>query len=282
MKVKTAILIMSVLVFITGCASTVGTVQDSTLKEVKDIDLYHSFETQSFLTVSPHIFIQKIDNSKYYSQITSWGEHVIPSGYHSLSIQYGEGIYDSNLVSISHMFESGKSYKLQYNITKEVGWGQKGEVAFFIVENIQNDTEIDNYHTLIKNYLAFSEKNPLYLEGTWTYSIKHNLVYFTDVEITFDGNNRFTATSFERVAKKNTLVITKGRYYFNDNTIILYCEKQQNIATQTGQEQEEVFWKEILHYKMEGGTLNIKSGGSFLLPLPHFKSGNIKGNYTKK
>jgi hypothetical protein len=280
MKVKTPIFAVVIFVFIIGCVSTTNTGQDSILKEAEGIDLYHPFETQSFLAVSPDITILKMDNLQYYSQTTGWGDHVISSGHHFLSVQYFEGDYISDLVTISYIFESGKSYKLQYSIIQEVKFGQKGEIQFFIEENLQNDMEIENYHTLIKEYLVFSEANPHNLEGTWAYSIKHNLIYFTDVEITFDDNNRFNTTSFERAARKNTLTLTEGQYYFNDNTIILYCEKQQNVTTRTGQQQEEVFLKEILHYEKEGGTLNIKSGGSFL--LPPFVSGDIKGNYTKR
>ncbi|MDR1239548.1 MAG: hypothetical protein LBK27_05510 [Treponema sp.] len=251
MKRTICILVIVAVIGLIGCAST-G--QSAATKIDEDVHLY-TLESQSVITLAPYIKILSIDGSDYNGQGTGWGDNIISPGEHTLSVQYNTGSVFSDNMLISFTFEPGKLYDIYYEITGGNNYSRIiGTIKFFIVER-DRKKEV--------KYLAFSETNPHYLEGTWAYSKSYP---FEDIEITFN-NNRFTTASFNRVSKNKSL--TEGLYFFDENTIILYYEKIRG---------RDDLQKNILYYELKNGILSIKSGGNVAIVT----AGGLKGEYNKK
>lgn len=253
MKRTICIWIIVVAIGLIGCAS-IG--KNAVIKNAEDLHLY-TLPSQSVIVLAPYINIRSMDGSDYRGQRTEWGDNIIPPGEHTLLVQYDTGSAISEAIFISFVFEPEKWYDIYYEITDaEENKNSRiiGKIQFFIVER-DREKEV--------KYLAFSEINPHYLEGTWSVSKSYP---FEDIEITFN-NNRFTTASVNRVSKIKSL--TEGVYFFDENTIILYYEKIR---------EEDVFQKNILHYELKGGILSIKSGGN----AATITAGGLKGEYNKK
>jgi hypothetical protein len=259
MKKQNMFFALMVFIFLISCVSA-GQKADIKIAEEVKLHEYIS-ETESFLIVEPFIHIISMGTYQYKAQLTGWGDHIIPPGLNIFGVQFFSDIIYSEPTMISYSFEPGKTYRLYYvaDQNEKQSWGSKniGTIQFFIEER--------NIDSSVKEaaYLVFSKANPDYLEGTWTYSKKYP---FEDYEIKF-LKKRFFTRAFNRVSKKE--VIMEGDYFFNENTIILYCEMRNKKS---------FFQKEILNYELKNGILYIESGGNAASDT----AGGMKGEYNKK
>jgi hypothetical protein len=189
---------------------------------------------------------------------------VVLPGIHHLAVQYRHSNYynlgsqsvssssTSELISIIFTFEPGKHYYLDYKITEGETIFTNDTIQFSIeelndpalIQRVQNTlAEVKSGLEKQKPYLTFSEINPNHLEGLWeTYPIKINF--------SRDGRYTFSATILGRENARTS----EGRYFFDDQTIVLVAEKETGDRAHIRQ-------KKIWYYKLEGGFLSITVPG---------------------
>jgi hypothetical protein len=200
-------------------------------------------------TPTSPLSILSIDGEKIH------GGFITP-GYHIINVRYVA--YSSADFTLQQNFEAEKSYTIGYTTSDENKYDNKYTVTVFVQE-ITDSAE--NEFEKLKAFLVFSKINPTYLEGTWAIS---NGMPAIDTKISF-AENRFTMLTYNRMLKFT--INTEGRYYFNENIIILNYEKYDG---------KENNMRESIYYKLTGNTLNfisIKSGQAVVR--------YVKGQYNK-
>jgi hypothetical protein len=195
------------------------------------------------------------------------GNRFISAGYYRFNVQYREGHRYSDIVTMHYDFEPGKSYYVDYKISEANISNSKnsiGLIRFFVKE--VTDFDIDPFakaktdKEYLTEYLKFSELNPNYLEGTWKFEKNFPQL---GVDLTF-ADNRFTVVLLRGMLNQKT--IAEGRYYFNEETIILIYEKKQNRLFNS---------REAIYYGLNNDVLNIKKW-RYGIDI------NLKGEYFKK
>ena len=254
-RIVLKIVCVLIVVFILfACASAP---QKAAIKETESIDFSAATDTSPenidslcYIGAETNIKIINLDGN---SLNNDW--LIVDPGHHLLTIQYKASGVNIDPVKLACNFEEGKYYFIGYEIDKiirhDVISGASSHYAttirFSITESNKPELQEEARKRLAirKAFLAFSNENPDYLEGTWTYSKRYPPV---DTKIEFSKNS-FLITGYNIWSKRTSK--TEGKYFFNENTIVLLITKQDN---------KNVDKTETIYYELNNGVLNINGG----------------------
>jgi hypothetical protein len=246
--------------FLIECASTP---EKSAIEFAENIGFYKldteiPIEQYSYIYIRDGIYINNIDNEE---RPFGFKHSFIASGYHDFGVQYRAGTAFSDFVHISHNFEAGKYYYLDYEI-------EGIKINFSITE--MNDS--NNVFGKARKYLEFFKTNPNYLDGIWErkkYPMKPVQVTFNGGRITFKRTTNF----------KTTTEVIEGHYIFDEKTIIIFHDsyvingKESNFDLKLGQEKQ-IVW----YYELKDNVFNIIKAPWIGSPLTY---DSINGLYNK-
>jgi hypothetical protein len=277
MKAKTFFVITGIFAFVFSFVSCMTTVQKTAIKFAEDI----TFNAERLAVVEKPAFVY----SGYVSQDEGVGIGnmyrgakrvvTIPGGLGATGYMVSSGysefiVYERNVdfffqwkkitthtTRMSFTFEEGKCYELRFGVIKEMtdpAMIEKGQRALEAGKNVIEKDKAEKEKSIEreKEYLAFSEANPGYLDGKWESK---------ETKLTFKGS---------RVYVESFRLEGAGSYFFDKNTIVAFIE-WITIYDRTGDMDPPQ--KYVWYYEFEGDVLKIAKGV--------FSIRNIKGQYHK-